>query len=135
MSHITVFIVQWNPINTVTNGLEKFGHNNQVTRINEVTIRWGSTVPLPSSSCLSSLLMVRKLIISKPLKIKSWNSKFDLFTELFHSVSTFMIRPDSFVDTGTTCKGAFSDSRTLITKRFSISIAIERTCSQALPNL
>ena len=24
---ITIFIVQWNPINTVTNGLEIFGHN------------------------------------------------------------------------------------------------------------
>ena len=31
MSHITVFIVQWNPINTVTNGSETFGQNNQVT--------------------------------------------------------------------------------------------------------
>ena len=58
MSHITVFIVQWNPINTATNGLEKFGHNNQVTRINEVTIRWGSTVPLPANTAVIQLSLL-----------------------------------------------------------------------------
>ena len=59
MSHITVFIVQWNPINTVTNGPEKFGQNNQVTRIfNEVAIRWGSTVPLPANTAVIQLSLL-----------------------------------------------------------------------------
>ena len=59
MSHITVFIVQWNPINTVTNGPEKFRQNNQVTRIfNEVAIRWGSTVPLPANTAVIQLSLL-----------------------------------------------------------------------------
>ena len=58
MSHITVFIVQWNPINTVTNGSETFGQNNQVTCINEVAIRWGSTVPLPANTAVIQLSLL-----------------------------------------------------------------------------
>ena len=58
MSNVTVFIVQWNPIYTVTNGPEKFGHNNQVTRINEVAIRWGSTVPLPANTAVIQLSLL-----------------------------------------------------------------------------
>ena len=59
MSHITVFIAQWNPINTVTNGPEKFRQNNQVTRIfNEVAIRWGSTVPLPANTAVIQLSLL-----------------------------------------------------------------------------
>ena len=59
MPHITVFIVQWNPINTVTNGPEKFRQNNQVTRIfNEVAIRWGSTVPLPANTAVIQLSLL-----------------------------------------------------------------------------
>ena len=58
MSHITVFIVQWNPINMVINGPEKFGHNNQVTCINEVAIRWGSTVPLAVNTAVIQLSLL-----------------------------------------------------------------------------
>ena len=43
---------------TVTNGPEKFGHNNQVTRINEVAIRWGSTVPLPANTAVIQLSLL-----------------------------------------------------------------------------
>ena len=59
MSHITLFIVQWNPINTVTNGPETFGQNNRVTCINEVAIRWGSTVPyLPANTAVIQLSLL-----------------------------------------------------------------------------